>query len=148
MLFTISNEFKHGKRYDDALHYLDRALNIRETHLPSTYDQIARRINGIGLIHDEQEKYNEARQYYQRALDITEKFNASAYDDIAVLLSNISLTFQRQGDYVKAFNFRNRSLKIRETHLSSNHLQIADGLNELGHILLAQKKIRPSSLFL
>ncbi|CAF4026129.1 unnamed protein product [Rotaria sp. Silwood2] len=140
VLDAIGLILENQEKYDEALDFYKRALDIKEKcYLPGSIS-IATSFNNIGNILSVQRKYNEALDFYKQALDIKEKSHPSGHVSIAASHNKIGIILRGQGKYDEALKYYQRALEMQEEHYPSGHGDIAQSLNNIGHILSDQAK--------
>ena len=121
-------------KYDEALPLAKRALELRETALGSTHQDLIPLLSNLGEILKAKRKLGESRAYFQRAFDIAEK--AFAEDDIrlAHLADKLGLIAYEQDDKKDASRFFARSLDIKIKVLGADNAEVAPTLYNLAEI--------------
>jgi CHAT domain-containing protein/Tfp pilus assembly protein PilF len=127
-------------KYDEALPFAERALEIRERLLGTEHPDVAATINRLAGIYIDRGEYVKAEPLYRRALDIREKTLGKDHPSIAYSLNNLAGLFTMQGKYVDAEPLYKRSLDIREKALGQNHPDTATGLVNLAALYDSQGK--------
>lgn len=79
-----------------------RALVIREKVLGNEHPDVAKQLNNLALLCQNQGKYQEVEQYYERALYIYQKKLGPDDPNVSKTLNNLASAYQRQGKYKKA----------------------------------------------
>jgi len=120
-LHNMGVEYYHQGKYEEALQYYLRALEIRENKLGVDHPDVAGTLNNIGVVYYNQGKYEEALQYYLRDLEISEKKLGVDHPDVATTLNNIGVVYYNQDKYEEALKYHLRALEIREKKLGSGH---------------------------
>jgi tetratricopeptide (TPR) repeat protein len=126
----------YGKlgKYDEALKYFIKALEIREKVLGTEHRDTAASLNNIGLTYGELGDHNKALKYNTRALEIREKVLGPEHSHTATSLSNVGGTYGNLGDHNKALKYQTRALEIREKVLGPEHPHTAASLNNVGGV--------------
>lgn len=93
-----------GKRhkYKDAEPLCKRALEIREKHLGADHPDVAKQINNLALICQNQGKYAEVEGYYQRAIDIYRKNLGANDSNVVKTKNNLASVYLQQQKYQEA----------------------------------------------
>ena len=126
---VLGNIAKESDRYNDAIEYHEKSLELREKMNDRKYLEVSS-LNNIGLVYVKKREYNKAIDFYNRGL---------AYDSVFVkrpktyarLLDNLAYARFLSGekaDYPKLFD---KPLRIRDSiddrlGLATNNLHIAD----------------------
>ena len=79
-----------------------RALVIREKVLGNEHPDVAKQLNNLALLCQNQGKYQEVEQYYERALYIYQKKLGPDDPNVSKTLNNLASAYQRQGKCKKA----------------------------------------------
>lgn len=96
--------------YLQALDFFNKSLKIAEQI--SDQSGIARSLNGIGFVYQNQGDYPQALEYYGKSLKIAEQIGDQS--GIAKTLVDIGVIYKNQSDYPQALEYYNKSLKIAE----------------------------------
>jgi kinesin light chain len=88
----------YGKRgkYKDAEPLCKRALEIREKVLGSDHPDVAKQLNNLALLCQNQGKYEEVERYYQRALEIYESKLGQDDPNVAKTKNNLASAYLKQ----------------------------------------------------
>ncbi|CAF4063561.1 unnamed protein product [Rotaria sordida] len=140
---VLSNigELLYGEgKFEEAMNFHERALQIRKEYYSSDHPHIANSLRNIGDIFYKQDKYDEAFIYFQEALTILEKYYNNFHVDIAKCLSSIGHYFREQRNYDKSLESHRRSSAIYEKYYPYDHVCIVLTLNNIADILCGQDK--------
>ncbi|XP_013393483.1 uncharacterized protein LOC106161156 [Lingula anatina] len=123
-------------KYDDALKYHKKSLEIHEELLGNNHTVTSDSYNNIGIVLHEMGKNDDALKYYKKSLVINEEqFNvnplktADSYNNIGNLLCDM-------GKYNEALTYHRKSLEIQEKLLGTKHTRTAGSYNSIGNLLL------------
>jgi tetratricopeptide (TPR) repeat protein len=130
-LYKKAIDLRNAGKYDEALPYLEGALEIREKRLGADHLDVSQAINGLATIHHYKSDYARAEPLFHRALAIREKSLGPDHLAVAASLNNLATLYGEIGDYVKAGPLFQRALAIREKSLGPDHTEVADSLNNL-----------------
>ncbi|CAF0917150.1 unnamed protein product [Adineta steineri] len=125
---------------EKAIWYYEKALEIREKHLPSNHPHLASSYNNIGSVYDKMGDYSKALSYFEKALEIREKTLPSNHPHLANSYNNIGSVYQNMGEYLKALSFCEKDLEIRQKTLPSNHPDLAASYNNIGVVYKNMKQ--------
>lgn len=94
----------YGKRgkYKEAEPLCKRALEIREKVLGKDHPDVAKQLNNLALLCQNQGKYEEVEMYYQRALEIYETKLGPDDPNVAKTKNNLASCYLKQGKYPEA----------------------------------------------
>jgi len=121
-------------KYDEALPLANRALQLRETALGPTHQDLIPLLTNLGEIYSAKKKPSEARTYFERALGIAEKSFGENDLRTARLLDRLGFVAYANRQTDDAERFFSRSLKIKETALGPEHVDLALTLFNLAEI--------------
>jgi serine/threonine protein kinase len=138
LMDTMGNVYVNLGLFKDAEALLQKALQTRESHLPSDHADVATALNSLALLYKNQGRYAPAEPLYKRALAIREKNLGPVHADVAELLNNLAALYQLQGRYSLAEPLYKRALEIRQNVLNPDHNDIATSLNNLARLYFAQ----------
>ena len=79
-----------------------RALGIREKVLGPEHPDVAKQLNNLALLCQNQGKYNEGEQYYERALHIYQKKLGPDDPNVAKMVNNLASCYLKQSKFKKA----------------------------------------------
>ena len=128
---NIGLVYKSFSRYDKALEYFYKALNIFE-QLDSNNPSLAISYNGIGAVYHKKADYDKALEYYNRAFNHRKLFLGEKHADTAKALNNIGTVYYRKGEYDKALEYYKIALAIKCSVLGNMHRSIAISYNNIG----------------
>lgn len=94
----------YGKRgkFKEALPLCKRALAIREKVLGPNHPDVAKQLNNLALLCQNQGKYAEVEAYYERALQIYQQRLGPDDPNVAKTLNNLASAYLKQGKFKKA----------------------------------------------
>jgi len=138
LMDTIGNVYVSLGLFKRAEALLEKALQTRESRLPSGHPDVATALNSLALLYKNQGRYAAAEPLYRRALAIREKVFGREHADVAELLNNLAALYQLQGRYDLAEPLYVRALEIRENVLGPDHKDVATSLNNLAWLYYAQ----------
>ncbi|MFQ3579972.1 MAG: tetratricopeptide repeat protein, partial [Bacteroidales bacterium] len=127
---NMSNVYHYWGKYDSAITFQERALNIFEQ---IQFDQgIATCLNSIGNVYDQLGKYKEAYDYYQKSYSFCKKINdlnrmAIACNNIGNVLAHKNNSYNRNID--SAYYYYSRALELFKQ--VNNKQGIASSLNNI-----------------
>ncbi|CAB0038331.1 unnamed protein product [Trichogramma brassicae] len=89
-------------KYKEAEPLCKRALEIREKVLGRDHPDVAKQLNNLALLCQNQGKYEEVERYYQRALEIYEAKLGPDDPNVAKTKNNLASCYLKQGKYKDA----------------------------------------------
>ncbi|MEK6589626.1 MAG: tetratricopeptide repeat-containing protein, partial [Nitrospinota bacterium] len=118
-------------RYEEAISYAKRALEIVEKILGREHPDVATSLNNLAELYVSTGRYAEAEPLHKRSLAISEKALGREHPDVAKGLNNLALLYYSTGRYSEAEPLYKRSLEIDEKALGREHPDVATSLNNL-----------------
>lgn len=93
-----------GKRnkFKDAEPLCKRALEIREKCLGPSHPDVAKQLNNLALLCQNQSKYDEVEAYYKRAIEIYNKSLGPDDPNVAKTKNNLASAYLKQQKYKEA----------------------------------------------
>jgi CHAT domain-containing protein/Tfp pilus assembly protein PilF len=125
-------QLEKESRYEEAIPYARRLLEIVEKELPKDDHFIDLVLNGLANLYQVTGRYSEAAPLCRKSLEIREKLLGKDHLDVAQSLQNLAMIYGVTGRYAEAEPLYKRSLEIREKVLGKEHLDVAWSLNNLG----------------
>lgn len=118
--------------YNEAQRAAERALQLREQHLPPGHLDLAVSLNTLGLILHKQIALGPAQAAHERTLQIREQALGASHPLVAESLVNLARVLYANGQFARAQPLLLRSLDIRRTSLGGRHPEVGMTLNHLG----------------
>ena len=130
-LVQKSKELYEAGRYEEAIPYAKKLLEITERELPDYDFGLLKVLNLLADLYQMTGLYVEAERLYKRSLKISEKVLGGDHPDLATSLNTLAMLYLNAGRYTEAEPLFKRSLEIREKALGKDHPNIATSLNNL-----------------
>jgi CHAT domain-containing protein/Tfp pilus assembly protein PilF len=133
-----------ARGYNEAAQKLNRALDLRRTHLGPRHPDVAQTIASLATVAYRQGDYARAEPLFQEALQIREATLEANHPLVADSLTNVASMYLLRGDYVRPEPIYLRALTIYEALKAAGKVSaevdalFADTLNNLG--LLYQRR--------
>ncbi len=124
-------------RFETAIAYSERSLQIRENQLGPDHPDTATSLNNLAGLYESMGRYSEAEPLYVRSLQIRENQLGPDHPDTATSLNNLAGLYYAMGRYNDAEPLLVRSLQIREKQLGPDHPDTATSLNNLAGLYYA-----------
>merc|ERR1711965_254410 len=86
--------YRSQGKYDEALEYYNKDLEINLKKLGNDHPDVARTYNNMALVYDSQGKYDEALEHYNKSLEIRLKKLGNDHPDVADTKYNIALLYK------------------------------------------------------
>ena len=134
LLFLLGQCEKRFARFDKALDFFKRCLDIQLKTLGREHPSVANSHNNIGLIWSKKGEYQKALEFYQSCLDIRLKTYGAEHPSVATSNNNIGFIWSKKGEYDKALEFYQKSLDIGLKALGGEHPKVATSHNNIGLI--------------
>ena len=128
----LGSSFSHSEKYDQALEYLEKALELRLLLEGDQSLKTALSYNNIGSVHSLLGHYSEAIDCFQKALNIRLKYGNET-EEVAGSYHNIGSLMSRQGEYTEALKYLEKALSINKQFLGENHPHLSYLYNNLGY---------------
>ncbi len=102
--YHIKNSFYLGKRnkFKEAEVLCKRALEIREKCLGPLHPDVAKQLNNLALLCQNQGKYDDVESYYKRAIEIYIKTLGIDDPNVAKTKNNLASAYLKQQKYKEA----------------------------------------------
>ena len=95
---------------------------------------LARALNTLGLVYDEEGKYPQAEALFQQAIALQEKSLAADHPDLAASLNNLAMLDFRQGKYEESAALYGRAIAGMEKALGPDSPDLATAVNNLAEL--------------
>jgi tetratricopeptide (TPR) repeat protein len=133
-LNNLAAIYRDEGKYDQAERLFQQALEIRKEKLGSEHPHLAETLNDLGLLYFKQNDYHQAEKYFKEALAIRQK-TLPGLPDEATSLNDLAILYRNQGKINQAEQYFQRALTIREQAFGSDHLSVADVLENYAVLL-------------
>lgn len=125
----------HARRaFAEGSELLMRAIAIRERALGPSNLEVARSLNNLAVMRQEQHQYAAAQRLYERALSITAAALPSEHPEVARGMVNLGNLYAMRGLLVGALRLFERGLAIQEATLGPDHPELAGALYGLANV--------------
>src|ERR1700683_1933767 len=104
------HELSQAGKYAEAIPLAQRALAIREKALGPDHPAVARPLNNLAALYDDQGRHAEAEPLYKRALVVLEKACGPDHPDVAQSLNDLAELYDTQGRYADALPLVRRTI--------------------------------------
>ncbi|CAF1355582.1 unnamed protein product [Adineta steineri] len=121
-------------KYEEALSYFEKTLEIRQQSLPLNHTDLADSYEVVGNVHDNMGNYPTALSSHEKALEIRQESHSPNHLDLASSYNNISNVHYNMGNYPKALLFQEKALEISKQSLPPNHPDLALMYGNIGTI--------------
>ncbi|CAF1294446.1 unnamed protein product [Rotaria sp. Silwood1] len=127
-------------KFELALEYDIRALEMKQRLFPHNHPDIATSLSNIGLAFYNHYNFEQALDYHQRSLAMKEQCLPSNHPELAVSYCNLGLVHLALNHYDEALIYYMRDLSMSEKTLPSDHSDIGITHHNLGKIYQAKEK--------
>ncbi|NJL42113.1 MAG: tetratricopeptide repeat protein [Leptolyngbyaceae cyanobacterium SM1_4_3] len=125
VLHQASHYLNYRGRFETAIVYSERSLQMWETQLGGDHPNIGAGLCNLASLYELMGQYSEVEPLCQRALQIFETQLGSNHFYTTVGMGRLAQFYKVMGRYSEAEPLFVRSLQIRETQLGNNHLHTA-----------------------
>ncbi|HXR65901.1 MAG TPA: FxSxx-COOH system tetratricopeptide repeat protein [Ktedonobacteraceae bacterium] len=125
--------------YQQADHYLRRALSVHERVLEPAHPDLAQNLNDLAGVQHNQGAYAQAEPLYQRALAIQEQTLGAENPATARTLNNLALLAYNLAKYPEAEALNKRALAAREK-LGAKNVETGQSVLNLAHVYRMQQR--------
>ena len=131
LFHNIALLYHEQSKYEDALKYYKKALDIYEEKLGQKHYVTVSTYNNLAILYRDQGDYKDAIEYCKKALIILENKLDMENEVTAATYNNIASIYQNQGKYEDALSYYKKALLIRERLLGTEDVQTAKSYNNL-----------------
>jgi tetratricopeptide (TPR) repeat protein len=85
--------------YDNAVHFYEKALEIRQKTLPPNHPHLATSKNNIGVVYHSMGEYSQALSFHETALEIRQKTLPQNHPDLATSYNSIGVVYHSMGEW-------------------------------------------------
>jgi tetratricopeptide (TPR) repeat protein len=121
--------FRAG-RYEAALPYFQKALDLAKSRYGADDPAIAVELNNLAEVYRLMGRLNDAEALYKRAIELDERASPESAG-LATSLNNLALVYRTQKKFAQAEKLYDRSLGMLEKSLGPGHPDVARALNNL-----------------
>ena len=136
--YEIARIFQSQGKYDEALAWYGKDLEINEKALGKNHPNTATTYNNIANVYYRQGEYDKALLLYEKALNIYEKVLGKDHPHTAHTYNNIATVYCDQGQYDKALMWHEKARVIREKVLGKDHPDTAAIYNNMANVYYDQ----------
>lgn len=137
---TIGRVYEKMGLFDQAVHFLEEALETRRKQLGEEHVDFAESLGALGDLYRKQGNYTEAEPLLKRALELREKLLGSDHHGVARSLNNLAVLYENTSRYAEAEPLYKQALAIHEKELGADHLDLAMFLTNLAILMAKQGK--------
>jgi len=131
---NIATANMHLGRYDKALDYLLRSLEIYEKRGEANKTPCCETLNNLGVLYTKLDNHTKAIEYSERALDIYKRTYGEDHPDNIRLYINIGADYAQLADYETALKYLFHALELQETTMGLDHPNCASCYGSLSGI--------------
>ena len=131
---NIGVVYTNRKKYNEALFYHMKALEIRDGLLPAKDFSLAISYNNIGTVYFNTDKKQEAFQLFKKALAMAQETQHALHPNLAVILKNMGAMFLKLDRYSDAKSCYEKTLRIQQRTLPATHADLYSTYANLGTV--------------
>jgi len=113
-LHNIAGLYRNQKKFDDALSYQRRSLELSTLTLGSQHPIVATSLNSLAGLYQAKGEYSDAHSYFECALAISEQVLGDKHPDVAMILFNQATLYMVQKNDNEALPKLKRAVTIYE----------------------------------
>ena len=129
-------------RYDEARALISQALALDRASDGERSPEFARDLEALALTDQLAEEYDRSNRSYLRALSIREAVQGGLHPKVSDDLSQLATNAYYQGNLAASQAYLRRVLFVDEKVIGPDHPDYAASLNNLGRLLLEERKFR------
>lgn len=131
-LNNISGIYSEHGKFDDAITYLQKALDIHIVCYGEQHFSVATDYNNLGVIYSSLSQYNKALEMIRKALTIRISLYGEKHDDVAACYLSLGSCQQNLSHYAEALNSYTKALNILQGLHGEKHEMVARAYSSLG----------------
>lgn len=120
--------------YASALVFYQKAIHIRQQHLPPNHRSLSVSYNNIGEAQRQLGDYFNALSTHQKTLSIKRQTLAADDLSLATTYNNIALANESLGEFSAALDFHQKALSIKQKSLPPDHQEIGTAYNNIAEL--------------
>ncbi len=109
----LGNNYRLEGKYDIALNYLNKGLDIALAHSGYKYSEIANSYHKLAFKHFRDKKYDKALELYKKALAVRIAAFGKYHKEVSKSYNSISLVYRNMGNMKEADTYYYKSLLIK-----------------------------------
>jgi len=141
-------ELYNTGRYEEAIPYAKRSLEITENVLGNNHIAITAILNDLAMLYFSTWRHSEAELLLKRSLEIRERLLGKDHLDVAQTLNHLASVYSATGRYTEAEQLYKRSLEIKERVFGKDHPDVALILNNLAMLYFFMGRYGEAELLL
>lgn len=131
-LNNISGIYSERGKFDDAITYLQKALDMHIVCYGEQHLSVATDYNNLGVIYSSLSQYNKALEMIRKALTIRIGLYGEKHDDVAACYLSLGSCQQDLSHYAEALNSYTKALNILQGLHGEKHEMVARAYSSLG----------------
>lgn len=125
-------------QYRDASLLARRFVDTTESRYGRDHPGIARGLNNLAQLNEQQGLYSESEALYRRSLALAERHAGPRHPVVAKILANLGAMYRAQGSLEPARLHLERALQVLEEAVGTDHIYLASVLPRLANVYLDQ----------
>ncbi|MGB1242926.1 MAG: tetratricopeptide repeat protein, partial [Chitinophagales bacterium] len=130
--YNLGLVYEHMIRYQDAIIYLKKSLDIRLKIFGTTHLNTAKSFHKLGQIYKETGEYLSAIEHYTEALQIRLQSVGELSIVVADSYNDLGVVYYNMGKYSQSIEYHTKSLQIKYKLLGEGNLRTVSSLKNLG----------------
>jgi tetratricopeptide (TPR) repeat protein/tRNA A-37 threonylcarbamoyl transferase component Bud32 len=131
LYYNLANLRYAQGRYDDAISFHKRALELREAVFGPKHVKVGESLRGLGTAYEAAGRFDEAVDQQRRAQMVLESLLGPNHPEVARVLTDLAIAYDDQGQRDKARPLYERAIAVFEKAHGPDHPQVAAALNNL-----------------
>lgn len=129
---NISTNLLHLDMAQEALTYLEQALDIRINCTGPEGQLVGNILSNIGSAYGSMGNYHKEAEYLEKAKSVLERAGEERNPQLITCYSNLGITYVNLGDFEKALAYLEKALDLRQKHWSHDFSGIAVSFANFG----------------
>ncbi|MCC5930889.1 MAG: serine/threonine protein kinase [Cyclobacteriaceae bacterium] len=128
---------KSTERFDTALYYIKRAINLEKQLWGENQNlHIAESYFVLGSIYKDKADYEEAIKYLRHSYDICQAMMGDLFPGTISGMNHLAATYKLMGQYDEALPYNQKARQLAERLYGPNHRETATSMDNLGNTFL------------
>ncbi|MEM3192527.1 MAG: tetratricopeptide repeat protein, partial [Candidatus Parvarchaeota archaeon] len=112
----------------------NKSLEMDKKYFGEEHPNVARDLNNLGTVYDQQVRYDDAVIAFKQALEMDKKYFGEEHPNVARDLNNLGMVYGDQGRYDDALIMHKQVLEIDKKYFGEEHPFVAGDLDNLGTV--------------
>ncbi len=129
---NVGGIYTYLGKYQEALEYQKKVLQIQEKLLPTGHSDFALIYNNVGIVYSHLGNYEAALMYTLKALEVSVDTLPPDHPNLATAYNSVGYIYGEWGKHEKALEYQQIALTIRENALPHDNPDLARSYNNVG----------------